>query len=1231
MGDVAEVTKVWQQPADSLGYVDGRRTVFVASAAVPSVRLDRWQAEAEALLHEFRGELDDDIELTLVFEQNTYTNDRLSSLSGNLLLGVLVIMIVVLIALGWRAALIVGVALPLSASAALFGLTFFGQQIHQMTIFGLIIAIGLLIDNAVVVTDDIQKRLRAGVDRETAVAQATGHLMTPLFASTLTTILGFMPIFLGPGNIGDFVGPIAISVVLALSASFVISMTIIAALTGRFIPRPQGEPGQRRWWRAGLSTPTLANSGAALLRKLLARPLVAAGAALVLPIAGFALATTLKLEFFPTADRNQFEIEVWMPDEASIERTREMALDIEASLREFDGIDQVSWLVGGSHPQLYYNRIMKQDSNAAYAHAMVRTTTTARARELITPLREKLGVEFPQAQVIVAPLAQGPPVDAPLGFRLAGPSVDVLVERGAELRRIMHLVPAVTNTRATVTSRAKLSFAADQQRAELAGFSLDELSAQLQANLEGFVGGAIQEDLEELPVRVRYDANVRGSLEAIASMPLLPSSGGAWVPANALGEMELRPEQASITRRNGERVNVIYGWVRQGELPIEASNQVLQRLEKEGFTLPQGYSLSLEGDSDAQRDAVGSLTIYLPILIMLMATTLVLSFRSALSAAIIAIVAVLSAGLGLLSLWLSGFNLGFNPLLGTAGLIGVAINGAIVVLAALRADEQASRGDIDAVVAVTLGEARHVLATTATTIGGFLPLLLLSRGEFWPPLAVVMAGGVGFAVTLSLLFTPAVFTWLSRARPKFGRRVAPAAAVAAATLSGCAVGPDYMSPEPAVEGEWIEASEATTSALSNWWLDFDDPLLDEYVERARAENLDIAIATARLAEARALRRVARSRLLPQAEANASYTRFKQSEESQAFAAAGGGAPRRLELFDGGFDASWELDFFGASRRRLEAATAELRATEAETRATRLSITAEVVSAFAELRGGQRRLAVAENNARLQTETLDLVTRRVESGLAAELDRLNAEAQLQRTRATLPGFQAQIRSAALRLATLTTQPPEQVVAELGVQRGTLVAGSAVQPGLRGDVLRRRPDVIAQERRLAASSARIGAAIADRFPKFSLSGQFRWQAQDADRFGNDDTVTSAIVPGISLPLLAGGSLTANVDAAESRNDAALAAYERAVRRAIEESEAALYAYRRAEETQERLEVAVDASTEAATIARRLYESGLASFLAVLDAERRQLEAEDALAQQRVRTVLQLVAVYKAIGVG
>lgn len=781
LGDIAEVRKDWRDPPDDIAYTDGARSILVAARTERDIRVDDWGDAARRAVKAFAERTGQGVAVEIAFDQSHYTEERLSSLGGNLFAGALVVMAVVFAGMGWRAALIVGSALPLSASFAVFGLSVVGQQIHQMSIFGMIIAIGLLIDNAIVMTDEVRKKLDARMARAEAVRAAVSHLFVPLLASTLTTILGFMPVFLLPGAMGDFVGPIAIAVVLALAGSFLISTTIIPALAGVFLERCERE-SDHAWWRDGLRNRRLADAYRRTLRFAVGRPAVAALACLVLPVSGFVLASTLGQEFFPPADRDQFEIEVWMPPEASLERTDRLARRISSVLREKEGVRQINWRIGGTYPTIYYNRIMKQESNGSYANGTVYTDTIADAKRLTGELPAELGDRFPEAQIVVSPFAQGPPVDSPVGYRITGPDVGTLKRLGDELRRIMYTVPGIVSTRATVTGgEPKLAFAADETRARMAGLSLTDVAAQLQTNLEGQLGGAVLEDLEELPVRIRYAESERDSVDSVTDLKLVSgATGDRWIPASGLGDIDLVPEAASISRHRGQRVNDVLGYIERGALAIDVTNAVNRRLEEVGFDLPPGYRLEVAGDSEEQQDAIGKLLTYLPVLLMLMAATIILSFRSLALAALIATVAVLSVGLGMLSLWIGGYARGFNAIIGSAGLIGVAINGTIVVLAAIRANPEAAAGGLAAIVEETIGATRHIVSTTFTTIGGFVPLLVFTGGDFWPPLAIVIAGGVGFSITLSLLFTPSVYRLLyggrwSLAAPRGERAVGPVA------------------------------------------------------------------------------------------------------------------------------------------------------------------------------------------------------------------------------------------------------------------------------------------------------------------------------------------------------------------------------------------------------------------------------------------------------------------------
>jgi multidrug efflux pump subunit AcrB len=760
LGDIATVRKQWAEPPQQVALHDGERSILVAVRTEERVRLDQWATTARATVAQFQAGLDPAVGLTTVFDQSRYTEKRLGGLAVNLLAGAAVVVIVVLVMMGWRSALVVGSALPLSAGATLFGLTFLGEQIHQMSIFGMIIAIGLLIDNAIVMTDSVVARRRDGAAASEAVNGAIRHLFSPLFASTFTTVLGFMPVFLLPGNVGDFVRPIATAVVLALIASFALSMSVIPALAGLLAAAEQRTG--HRWWRDGVRSARLSNGCRRLLRHALRRPALALAAAAVLPVTGFLLAGGLGMQFFPPADRDQIEIQVWMPSGTSIQRTVDRLRAIEAAVREQQRVRQVTWVAGASSPPVYYNQLREQDNNPGYARGVIRVASAVAAKTLEPVLHQDLTERFPDAQIVVKAFGQGPPISAPVAFRLVGPDPDQLRVLGEQLRGLLHTHPAITHTQASILGgEPKLWLVANEREARLAGLGLGAIAEQFQTALDGRLAGRVLEDLEDLPVRIRHAPASRASVDDVITLRLSAPDSETWVPAVALGELTLKPEPASITRRNGERVNEVRAFLRQGALPIEVTRVVEAQLGNGALQLPAGYRLETAGDSAEQRHAIAQLLTYAPVLATLMIGSLVLSFRSFALAGLIGAVAVLSIGLGMLSLWAGGYPLGFNPIIGSAGLVGVAINASIVVLAAIRANPAARRGDPEAIIEETLRASRHIVSTTLTTVAGFMPLLL-SGGDFWPPLAIVIAGGVGLSAVLSLVGTPAAYRILQR-------------------------------------------------------------------------------------------------------------------------------------------------------------------------------------------------------------------------------------------------------------------------------------------------------------------------------------------------------------------------------------------------------------------------------------------------------------------------------------
>lgn len=765
LGDIADVRRTTRNPPRDQALVQGQEAVIVAARMQVNVRVDKWTESAKKVIEDFTARYQGSAKISIVFEQNLYTEARLADLTENLLLGSLVVMAVVAIFMGNRAAWIVGLTLPLSAAFTLFSLGLYGQQIHQMSIFGIIIAIGLLIDNAIVITDEIRGNLQNGdLSRLQALVKSLRHLFVPLLASTLTTVLGFMPIFLLPGNIGDFVSPIAISVVMALIGSLFISLTIIGALAARFLKRAPADcnkpESQLKWYQQGIQMPATTAWFRVRLAKAIKHPVQGLLFSLSIPILGFVLAGQLGNVFFPSADRDQFEVYVWLPSGSSITQTKTLTKDIDTRIREKEGVTQTLWLVGGSVPSVYYNQIMTRDNMPRFAQGVVSTDSIASAKRLIAELQNELDKQYTQAQVVVRAFGQGPPISSPIGVDIYGTDLKVLSQLGHKVRLALTQIPGVTHSTASITMNdPELTLDTNSSLTQLADLSLTDVAQQLQANLEGQVGGSILEGTEEIPVRIQIAEEERDSVDSLATLPLINGSLGAnqaWVPLAALGEFTLTPSISGINRMDGERINRIEAFLMPDVPAVDASKQLMKLLDSDEFALPDGYYIKMKGDADKQKEAMGQLAAYAPVLLALMIATLILSFNSVRLAGVIGAVAVLSVGLGMLSLWISGLPLGFNPMLGTVGLIGVAINGSIVVIAAINGNALAKAGDIEEIVKETMGCSRHILSTTVTTVGGFIPLLLFSEGSFWPPLAVVLAGGVGFSVVLSLVFTPVI-------------------------------------------------------------------------------------------------------------------------------------------------------------------------------------------------------------------------------------------------------------------------------------------------------------------------------------------------------------------------------------------------------------------------------------------------------------------------------------------
>jgi len=467
-------------------------------------------------------------------------------------------------------------------------------------------------------------------------------------------------------------------------------------------------------------------------------------------------------------------------------------------------------------------------------------------------------------------------------------------------------------------------------------------------------------------------------------------------------------------------------------------------------------------------------------------------------------------------------------------------------------------------------------------------------------------------------------------------------ALATVVLAGCAVGPDYHPPKTQAPTNWSEAQLGGTTnrpvQITDWWKTFNDPELNSLIKRAVAANDDLRVADGRLRVARALRSNTAWDLGPTIDGGAGYTDARQSKNSIPFNTTGpvGGEISsnylfQTDLYDAHFDASWEIDVFGAKRRALQEANAVLASTEEDRRDVLVSVLAEVARNYIDVRDFQQRLAIATKNIAAQQDAVDIAQARYHAGLASELDAKEAEVLLATTQSQVPTLEQSLKQGVHRLGVLTGQEPGALLDELSAPGPIPVPPPEVPVGLPSDLLRRRPDVRRAERQLAAASANIGVQTAELFPKFSLTGVAGFQSFSAgDWFSGASKYWSA-GPTVTWRILDYGHVRSQIQTANAQAQQSLAMYDKTVLLSLEDVENALVAYSQEQVRHRSLQDAVDASRSAVEISNELYKNGLTSFLNVVDAERSLYQAEDDLVQSERTVTVNLVALYKALGGG
>jgi multidrug efflux pump subunit AcrB len=751
----SKISKAITQPRTEIASSDSQRAVFIAIRAQEKQRVSQWSKQIFNEFDKFKTNFSSPIQLEVIFDQNIYIKERIAGLVINLLIGAAAVVAILYLTLGLLPALIVSLTIPLTALMTMYMLNILGIPIHQMSVTGLIVALGLLVDNAIVIVDAVNHAHAKSDDETEYIEKPVQTLWLPLLSSTLTTIIAFSPIALLPGGAGEFVSSISISVICSLVSSYLISIILIPSVYLEI-----------KRWNLKLDSFNLNLSQTIKpLKKIFSKsldlslkhPIKSVIFSTFICIFGMISSQTLETQFFPPADRNQFHIEVRLLSQTSIDRTQEYTLKINEYLKKWENIESINWLVGKSIPPFYYNLIANKDFSPHYAQAMVTVKDIKTVKRLIPIIQHELDREFPEIKCLVRNLEQGPPFEAPIELRIYGNNIETLRQVGEKVRLVLSQIPEVIFSEASIQSGdKKLVYKPQEEKVKALGFNLNTISRSIRSRFLGLRAGSIIEENEEIPVKVKIADNERRSLASLKETNLSLNATVNNVPLESIGSFRLEPSIGNISRRNLKRYNLVQAYLEYGVLPATIIENVKKALNEQQNLIPYGYEISFGGEEEERNEATGNLLSKVNILMTLMVAIIIGTFSSVRLASIIFAVAGLSFGLAFLSLFIFSQKLGFVAIIASMGLLGIAINASIIILSLIKESTKALAGDVEAIKEVVMESSTHIISTTLTTFVGFIPLLL-SEGDFWDSFAIAIAGGILLSTLISFFFTPQLF------------------------------------------------------------------------------------------------------------------------------------------------------------------------------------------------------------------------------------------------------------------------------------------------------------------------------------------------------------------------------------------------------------------------------------------------------------------------------------------
>ena len=750
--DIANVSMTFAE-RDHITRLNGHRGIFVVAAQKSKENIAATQLAYQPILEKFKKSLPSNIDMIHHFDQAKVVQKRLSGLGFDFIWAILLVAFT-LLPLGFRPAIIVMISIPLSLSIGIIILNYLGFSLNQLSIVGLVVALGLLVDDSIVVIENIERWMLNGHSRKDAVLKATSQIGTAVLGCTATLIIAFLPLIFLPEASGEFIRSLPISVIASVLASLLVSLTIIPFL-GNILLKKTMTHSEGNWFMRVLKS-GISKSYAPILETSLNNPVKTMGVILMVFFASLQLMPIIGFSLFPASEKPQFLIRINPPAQVNIKNTDTISRFVEKELTKISDVQYYATNVGMGNPQIYYNEIrsIKKPNFAEIFVQLDPATSVERKLFLIDSLRSKW-TPFHGAKVQINNFEQGPPVVAPVEVRLLGDNLDSLRALSFKIENLIKSVPGTIYVNNPVSNlQTDLRVKINKEKAAMLGIPIVSIDKTLRLALSGIpIGIMSDDDGEDYQIIIKKKENTPLDLDVFKTL-FVENVKGKAIPLTQFAHLELESSPLSINHLDKTRMVSISAFVSKGYLNDEVIKMVMDKLDQ--FSLPSGYTYQMGGEFETRQESFSGFTIIIILTIFLFIGILLLEFKTFKSTIIVLSVIPLGMVGALAALWLTGNSLSFVAVVGLIALAGIEIKNTILLVDFT--NQLREEGKPLDIAIREAGEIRFlpIILTSLTAIGGLIPIAL-STNPLISPLAIVLIGGLISSTLLSRIFTPVIY------------------------------------------------------------------------------------------------------------------------------------------------------------------------------------------------------------------------------------------------------------------------------------------------------------------------------------------------------------------------------------------------------------------------------------------------------------------------------------------